>query len=109
MSDREPYTVEEAEFLHKHDERASSRKLLATVEALERVTTERDEARADAEHHKKRADMLRCSLDLQGGDIARAQREACAARVRHLDADPDIGFTSAEILATPLVTDGGGE
>lgn len=36
--------------------------------------------------------------------IAERQREACAARVRPLDADPDLSYTSAEILATPLVT-----
>jgi histidyl-tRNA synthetase len=46
-----------------------------------------------------------------GGPLpgAERQREACAAWVRHLDNDPDVGYTSAEILATPLVTDGGGE
>ena len=96
MSDREPYTVEEAEFLHKHDERASSRKLLATVEALERVTRERDEALTELA--EARAALVEIPV---ARSVAERQRAACSEALH------ERGFYLAVsvVRATPLVTD----
>jgi hypothetical protein len=111
MTDAKPYTVEDLPYLTPAEVPVWPR-IRATVEALARVTKERDEARtmhdlmaAEKERAEHAHNELVLSLPAMRRDVAEKQREACAARVRHLDADPDVGFTSAEILATPLVTD----
>jgi hypothetical protein len=91
----------------EHAERVAAHAEADAERRARELTKERDEARAIAE--RLRQTVRKLESEPSPRDIAERQREACAARVRHLDADPDVGYTSAEILATPLVTDGGGE
>ena len=163
MSDAKPYTVDELAYWESMSEALPVNhraKLRATVEALERVTKERDEAlaslvaqrghiemmsterrefmqraekaekdRDDAraeverlrngpccptcsieEHHpesrlnRARAYIAKLESEPSPRSVAERQREACAKRLDGPDA-----VSAAEVRATPLVTDGGGE
>lgn len=115
MSEAKPYTVEE----FKRDARETRdewpiARLRATVEALERVTRERDEARADFQrvdderiHEwglRVRAEKERDEARAAPRSLPERQRELCARAVegahRYM-----AGTHSATVRATPLVTD----
>jgi hypothetical protein len=126
MSDAKPYTAQGLPLglMHYLGDLDPDR-VLATIEALERVTKERDDAlaaesvtakdyyrvvaraeKAEAERDDARAYIAKLESEPSPRSVAERQREACC---RMVSANSDDFELVGIVRATPLVTDGGGE